>query len=194
MTLLHVAQIALALLLAALCLERARVLLYRGPIGDERWWRALEEALGDAEPERVEFLVRAVRPAAAADVVAAALGGDALQAREAALEVVRGAFARLRVLVVLSRVAALGGMFCAAVEIVASWHGERSLTALMAGRHEAIVASRALASLAIGACTSIAVLSTVRRLAAVAVRLTAEVRRAEALVRGSRGPSDTHQR
>lgn len=184
MTLFHVLQIAFALAVVTLAVERCHTLFYRRALDAPRFRHALVRLLDARRFEDARTLVFAARPAHTAEVVWTALDPSVAeeerhieaQTRLGAAEdrVIRG----LRVLRIGASIGSVLGFIGAAIEIRWVFAGEHGLLGLQAGLVENIGLGRAALSIALGIATSAFALGTWGILRSGARELIADGRRA----------------
>lgn len=170
---------------AAIVVERAYVLFFRAPIGADVV-RAIEAAIEARDVEDARALAAAARPATAAGVYEAALGGGEGAVEEIEVDARAALSARLGALAVLARVASYGGLLVAIAEISALFRPDRGLEGLAAGRLESIVATKALFAMAVGTTTWIVAFAAVRALEPARRARLAEIARAARTADGPR--------
>jgi biopolymer transport protein ExbB/TolQ len=155
----------IAVVAAAIVVERVRTLFYCAPLEARPYLRTLEAALEQGNHGRVEQLARLGRPAWLAELVWTALRApDQGMPVEAALEerfteLRFEAEQRVRTLRVLGSLGSAVGLLGAVLELIGYLQGDLGLAGLMAGLAERIAFRRAVTSLVAGVAIAMVCLS-----------------------------------
>ena len=149
-------QLGLAVAVCVLVVGRARVLLYRAPLGTREFLAALRAALADGDRERADELAEAGRPAWVAEIARAALSADSEPGAvdELLAEQHYEAGKGLVALRGLASVSSALGFLGAIAQLIWLLGGDHGLLGLAAGRAESLAAGRALLAIALGVTVS----------------------------------------